>query len=309
MSRLSHLACLLVGIGVGLGVSYLLQGITISPEIVYIVLGTISIGSVFEGLSMLASYINYKRERRIKHSQKHIAPTLNDWFESPEVEEASVACPSPPQDVNIDSTELSSVNFREGRILVQSPHEPEHLDYFEETKEHLKKYPNIINFWTKAFNDAKKFTEKTQGLLQEIEGSLRNIFTEAEFTELNEEPEELELNMKFWIPWQNTWALYMFLLGKDTFRINIYFSQDGMKQGIEAGRGSPYFVSFDPSEVRGMVSKIKQLAPQFRKQIDEINELKTSVKYNLENFRRESHNLIKHIEADKPIKGKCNLCP
>jgi vacuolar-type H+-ATPase subunit I/STV1 len=79
--------------------------------------------------------------------------------------------------------------------------------------------------------------------------------------------------------------------------------------GFEAGRSLPYFVSFNRSEVQSIIDKIRRLAPQFNEEINEINRLKSDVRGNLESFKKEIHELVKWIDADKQIKGKCKLCP
>lgn len=260
---------------------------------------------VFEGLPIIMDYRKDKRQRRIKHLKNDIAPTLKNWFTSSENKQTFIAHPSPLDYLKVDSTELSSISFCKGKLNTQRSQEPRYLDYFDETKSHLKDHPNIIKPWNNALSDANTFTEKVEELLSKMEKVLCKHFSEAEFLQLDEEPTELRENMKFWIPWETTWALYNLLLEKNTFHISRYGSDS---IAFEAGKGVPYFVSFDRSEVDDMIIKIHQLALQFTKEMDEINELKASVKCNLDTFRNEKRRLIKYIYADKQTKGKCELC-
>lgn len=266
----------------------------------------LTFAGVFEGLPILANYHKDKKQSRIKHFQKHIAPTLRDWFTSAKKETISIAHPSPPQHVTIDSTELSSISFCEGKVIEEEPQEPNHLYCFNETKKHLKEYPPIINPWKEALDDAKTFDKKVKELLSKMNNSLKIIFDEEEFIQLDKEPTELKPNMKFWIPWETTWALYNLLRENNPFRVSRYGRNS---QAFEAGRGVSCFVSFVRSEIDDMIHKIYQLSLQSKNQIDEINELRNSVKRNLDIFREEKDKLVKYIEADKQIKGKCELCP
>lgn len=289
---------ILLGFGLGVVIGYSIhewQSGEIDP-FVQIILGigasSGTLGLVVEGISVFRDYRREKKDTR-KRNNELIIENIETWMET-------------------SSFLMADLEYIRDHIVDRGSRDPdEQLQYYEETKKHLKAY-NALSLWEKAKDYSDGLKDKGKKALEQFNNEINSKFdglnlNRSDDPNCNGERPYCNLN---YIREAVFTEVACRLKGKQYYA-RFLFSEETKGWGLNWGDTVLARANYDTVESLKKQIEVLINNPEQQQRIKLYENVKAKMKKNsnLKRFNEILMNeIIKPFDMSKPLKGKCRFC-
>ena len=249
-----------------------------------------------------------KLKKRKSFSNKLMNEVLEPWLS--ELEGKTKPYGAISGFIEMETHALGYVAYDDENLKISEPKDPD-IELFDVLESHLKTgYPKIMKLWQKLKQNYKEYFERCAEVIENIKGDV------IEKTRL---PEwwyrKAETTEKFFVPHYTANVVYHELnykikTGKGEYIELLKMENDEVGTYRLRCSGYTLIQSPDKRDVENGLLSIKELmqSSDYRKKVEELINQRKGLDKDFENFKSELKNLIRSIEFDGYLKGKCKYC-